>query len=360
MENENKTFFATLIVRGGTTAEWEGKNPVPALRELCAEQKADGSFDLKIGDGETAWNNLPYVSSRDLADLIDDAQHRTVTDAEKVAWNAKQNALTFDDVPTADSDNPVKSGGIFVVLAGKADKSEIPDVSAFITKAVDDLVNYYGKAEIDGKVANLNAAISAIPKFAIKVVNALPSDEISTTTVYLLKTSTTESGNLYTEYIYVDGAWEALGTQTLDLTSYATKDYVTDAIANLLTSEQITEIVNNALASYAKLSDLAAYVKTADVAQIALSGNLSDAVQDETHRTVTDAEKAKWNSKQDVLTFDATPTPESTNPVMSGGVASALAGKANKNEIVTASTGLSDSADLVRVGDTVTVNGGGV
>lgn len=360
MENENKTFFATLIVRGGTTEEWESKNPVPAMRELCAERKADGSFDLKIGDGETAWNNLPYVSSRDLADLIDDAQHRTVTDAEKAAWNAKQNALTFDDVPTADSDNPVKSGGIFVVLAGKADKSEIPDVSAFITKTVDNLVNYYGKAEIDGKVANLNAAISAIPKFAIKVVNALPSDEISATTVYLLKTSTTESGNLYTEYIYADGAWEALGTQTLDLTSYATKDYVTDAIANLLTSEQITDIVNNALASYAKLSDLASYVKTADVAQIALSGNLSDAVQDETHRTVTDAEKAKWNSKQDVLTFDATPTAESTNPVMSGGVASALASKATKNEIVTASTGLSDSADLVRVGDTVTINGGGV
>ena len=361
MENtENKTFFATLIVRGGTTDEWESKNPVPAMRELCAERKVDGSFDLKIGDGVTAWNDLPYVSSRELADLIDDAQHRTVTDAEKAAWNAKQNALTFDDVPTADSDNPVKSGGIFVVLADKADKSAIPDVSEFITKTVDDLVNYYGKAEIDGKVANLNAAISAIPKFAIKVVNSLPSDEISATTVYLLKTSTTESGNLYTEYIYVDGAWEALGTQTLDLTAYATKEYVDTAIANLLTSEQITAIINDALASYVKLADLAAYARNDELSAIAKSGNLSDAVQDETHRTVTDADKAKWNSKQDVLTFDTTPTSGSTNPVTSGGVTSALANKASKNEIVTASTGLSDSADLVRVGDTVTINGGGV
>ncbi|MCM1217993.1 MAG: hypothetical protein NC548_26200 [Lachnospiraceae bacterium] len=333
---------------------------MPAMRELCAEYKPDGSFDLKIGDGVTAWNSLPYISSRDLADLVDDELHRTVTDAEKAAWNAKQNALTFDDAPTENSDNPVKSGGIFVVLADKANKSEIPDVSAFITKAVDDLVNYYGKAEIDGKVANLNAAISAIPKFAIKVVNSLPADEISATTVYLLKTSTTESGNLYTEYIYVDGTWEALGTQTLDLTSYATKDYVTTAIANFLTSEQIVEIVNNALAAYARLSDLTAYVKTADVAAIALSGNLSDAVQDETHRTVTDAEKAKWNAKQDALTIDTTPTSGSTNPVSSGAVHTALADKAGKNEIVTASTGLSDSADLMRTGDTVTINGGGV
>ena len=357
---ENKTLFATLIIRGGTTAEWESANPVPAMRELCAERKADGSFDLNIGDGVTAWNSLPYISSRELADLIDDETHRTVTDAEKAAWNAKQNALTFDELPTENSDNPVKSGGIFVVLAGKADKSEIPDVSEFITKTVTDLVNYYTKTEIDGKVANLNAAISAIPKFAIKVVNALPSDDISTTTVYLLKTSTTESGNLYTEYIYVDGAWEALGTQTLDLTSYATKDYVADAIANFVTSEQVATIINNALASYAKLSDLAAYVKSADLATIATSGKLSDAAGDETHRTVTDAEKAAWNAKQNALTFDTAPTNGSTNPVTSGGVASALAGKANKSEIITASTGLSDSADLVRAGDTVTINGGGV
>lgn len=35
-----------------------------------------------------------------------------VSDADKERWNSKQNALTFDNTPTANSDNPVKSKGI--------------------------------------------------------------------------------------------------------------------------------------------------------------------------------------------------------------------------------------------------------
>ena len=46
-----------------------------------------------------------------------------------------------------------------------------------------------------------------------------------------------------------------------------------------------------------------------------------------THKFVTAAEKQTWNSKQDALTFDNAPTQGSTNPVTSGGVHTALAGK---------------------------------
>ena len=62
----------------------------------------------------------------------------------------------------------------------------------------------------------------------------------------------------------------------------------------------------------------------ADLAEIAKTGNLSDATQDATHRTVTDTEKATWNAKQSALTFDSTPTANSTNPVTSEGVKTAL------------------------------------
>lgn len=136
--NENKTLFAKLIVRGGTTAEWENANPVPEMRELCAEYKPDGTFEIKIGDGVTAWVDLPYVSgARELADLIDDATHRTVTDAEKAAWNAKQNALTVDTTPTAGSTNPVTSGGVATALAGKADTSSVPHASTDLSDGSD-------------------------------------------------------------------------------------------------------------------------------------------------------------------------------------------------------------------------------
>lgn len=77
------------------------------------------------------------------------------------------------------------------------------------------LANYYTKGEV-------NSQISSIPKFAIAVVTDLPTGNISDTTIYLKKTGS-DTQNLYTEYIYVDGKWEQLGTQKLDLSGYLTK-----------------------------------------------------------------------------------------------------------------------------------------
>ena len=52
----------------------------------------------------------------ELADLRDDSTHRLVTDTEKTTWSSKQNALTFDNTPTENSNNPVKSGGIYTYI----------------------------------------------------------------------------------------------------------------------------------------------------------------------------------------------------------------------------------------------------
>lgn len=101
--------------------------------------------------------------------------------------------------------------------------SQLTNDSGYITRVVADLENYYAKSETLSKT-EINALVSAIPKFSIQVVTALPSSGISATTVYLVKDGT--DGNLYTEYIYVGGAWEILGSQRVDLTGYATEVYV--------------------------------------------------------------------------------------------------------------------------------------
>lgn len=82
-----------------------------------------------------------------------------------------------------------------------------------------DLANYYTKTQVDQQ-------ISTIPKFAIEVVTTLPTTDISSTTVYLVP-SDASSTDLYTEYIYVNNKWEPLGTQSVDLTGYLTKDDAT-------------------------------------------------------------------------------------------------------------------------------------
>lgn len=48
--------------RRDTTANWESCNPVLLLGELGLEFKEDGTRLFKIGDGNTAWTDLPYCS----------------------------------------------------------------------------------------------------------------------------------------------------------------------------------------------------------------------------------------------------------------------------------------------------------
>lgn len=89
----------------------------------------------------------------------------------------------------------------------------------------------YTQAEIDEK-------ISLIPKFSIEPVDTLPETDISETTVYLVRNNE-KDGNLYTEYIYVNGVWESLGSQSVDLTGYYTKEEIDDK--GFITAEDIPE-----------------------------------------------------------------------------------------------------------------------
>lgn len=76
------------------------------------------------------------------------------------------------------------------------------------------LSNYYKKTEVDTLITNLKAGL-------VNVVDSLPTTG-DAGKLYLVKTGD-ETQNLYTEYVYVNEAWEKLGTQKLDLSGYLTK-----------------------------------------------------------------------------------------------------------------------------------------
>lgn len=111
-----------------------------------------------------------------------------------------------------------------VLVKTGSDSSELSSLQQDVTR----LKEKVGEPSSEGKEAKglfkeidqIKSDITSIPKFAIQVVETLPTTNISNTTVYLVKDKS-ESGDLYTEHIYVDGAWENLGKQTVDLTGYA-------------------------------------------------------------------------------------------------------------------------------------------
>ena len=129
--------------------------------------------------------------------------------------------------------------------------SDFTNDGVFITNAVNDLTNYYLKSDTYTQ-SEVNNLISVIPKFAIAVVNSLPTQDISTTTIYLVP-STSETTDMYKEYIYVNNAWELLGIQKADLTNYYTKSETdtllsakanTSALSTVATSGSYTDLTN--------------------------------------------------------------------------------------------------------------------
>ena len=65
------------------------------------------------------------------ADAVHDHDSRYYTKAETDSrLGDKQDTLTFDDVPTSGSSNPVKSGGVYSALSEKANRSELGALAA--------------------------------------------------------------------------------------------------------------------------------------------------------------------------------------------------------------------------------------
>ena len=48
-----------IIQRNDTVENWASNNPILAKGEIGAETE---TYKIKVGDGSTAWNDLPYLN----------------------------------------------------------------------------------------------------------------------------------------------------------------------------------------------------------------------------------------------------------------------------------------------------------
>lgn len=97
----------------------------------------------------------------------------------------------------------------------------------------------------------VNDLFGSLTTLDIKVVTSLPTNNISTTTIYLIPVST-DGTNIYEEYIYVNEKWELIGTTKVDLSNYVTKNELPNF------SDYATKLE---LSDYAKNIDLTDYAK---------------------------------------------------------------------------------------------------
>lgn len=76
--------------------------------------------------GNKSLADLGIASATTVSGILDGASIDSFADVE-TALAGKQGTLTFDNTPTENSTNPVKSGGIYSALAGKADTGIVAD-----------------------------------------------------------------------------------------------------------------------------------------------------------------------------------------------------------------------------------------
>lgn len=186
---------------------------------------------------------------------------------------AKDLSLQLDDVeklkdlPTDAELSEVATSGSYNSLSDK------PDLSAFITKSVNDLTNYYLKSETYTKNEVLQL-IGTIQQFHYEVYPTLPQTGASNV-LYLIG-PIGAGADKYEEYVYANNDWMKIGDTSIDLSGYVTTEALTTALADYVTSSALSTI----LSSYVNKDEIDD-VPTANSKNPVTSGGVYDALQGE-------------------------------------------------------------------------------
>ena len=105
---------------------------------------------------------------------------------------------------------------------------------------IDGTVTADGSNAVSGKAVYdfVTAAIADITGFHAEIVTELPAVG-QTNILYLVAKSAAASGDGYDEYLYINGAWERVGSTDIDLSGY-----VQASEMHAITNTEITDIVN--------------------------------------------------------------------------------------------------------------------
>ena len=173
---------------------------------------------------------------------------------------------------------------IATAIANYYTKAQVDALIAnFITKSVNDLVNYYLKTDTYTK-AEVQQLIDAVKQFTYQSVAELPTASADTMNkIYLVPSTNPQTKNVKDEFITIATtdqgtttySWEQIGSTTVDLSGYYTSAQTDTAIGNAIntaiasystTTEMntaITNAINTALASYSTTTQMTAAIASA-------------------------------------------------------------------------------------------------
>ena len=110
----------------------------------------------------------------------------------------------------------------------------------FVSKATEDLLNYYKRTQVYTKT-EIQTLINIVNQIAIVKVDRLPTENINPRVFYLVPKEGSEDDG-FDEYMYVDGRWEIFGSSSLSLQGYYTKKQCEEVIKNIVTEMILAKV----------------------------------------------------------------------------------------------------------------------
>ena len=183
------------------------------VSHVTADDKENWSDKYTKEETEGKINDAVKVVADDLKEHTEDTVSH-VTAEDKTSWADKYTKEEIDgkvsEINTTISDNKE-------ITDGHANNNDI-----HVT--VEDKANWadkYTKEETNKAIAD---AIAGADHLKRTIVTELPTENIDANTIYMIKKGTSETGDNYEEYMYIDGALVKVGDSTVDLSNYLTKD----------------------------------------------------------------------------------------------------------------------------------------
>ena len=241
-----------MLIRQDAISEMQQLNPIPNKSEMiivAPDPDTGRPVKFAFGDGVTHYNSLvfydfPTTGSGETITVINNLTEITPGSA----LDAVQGRILNETKANIDSPNftgiPKISGANIATINNiPAQLSALTNDVGFIVNSVDSLINYYTRTQVNDLFANFSS-------LNILIVTVLPTENISTTTIYLVPKNPTQSDNIYTEYIRVSDKWEIIGDTSVDLTDYLKKTgdgsdvtstiSIQTGVANLISGEKLS------------------------------------------------------------------------------------------------------------------------
>ena len=224
---------ATLILRNDNAAAWASRNPTLAKGEIGAE--IDTGL-LKVDDGVTAFNSLPYINGGSGGGEGDGALITTTTNNKLTIANYGKSYYKYDtylgrEVKVEETDLSEWPQTLELEIKNGVARWVEPKITydrtlgkidgALITLARDPI--FSTEATTKNYVDSALQAITNAQYLKRQVVTQLPTAYIDPNTIYMIKTSNNEGQDNYKEYLLIDNQLVQIGDTSVNLSNYLEK-----------------------------------------------------------------------------------------------------------------------------------------